>query len=438
MSADEALIRLGQSTAEAVPRRARDVRPRQGHRRRGRRSSPRTPRPRSPASPVPAVAMSVSYVDGVTGGNVFLITLDGARKLAASMMGMDEPEDPDARRALRARAVRGLGGDEPDDGLGGGRDLRRARHRGRDRHARDQDLHRRPTRSPTPTRDPARRARRRSRSAASPCRLVQLVPNAFVVRMSSALDELGSELPPVAEPPRRGVMRSARRGARPRRRSRASRCASGPSSAARGCPPPRWSGCRPARWSSSTSRPTSRSTCTSTAHASPPAAWWWWTEPTGPCASRRVLRPRDTSNESEDGGGPMARILVVDDAAFMRKMVSDALTKGGHEVVGEAGNGIEAVARFQELKPELTTLDITMPEKDGLAALQGDHRARSVRARDHVLGAGPGVQGARVDQARREGLRRQAVPGRARARGRRQGARLAQGPSRFAQVCRSK
>jgi two-component system, chemotaxis family, chemotaxis protein CheY len=66
----------------------------------------------------------------------------------------------------------------------------------------------------------------------------------------------------------------------------------------------------------------------------------------------------------------VARILVVDDAAFMRKMVSDALTKGGHEVVGEAGNGNEAVARFQELKPELTTLDITMPEKDGLAALK--------------------------------------------------------------------
>ena len=66
----------------------------------------------------------------------------------------------------------------------------------------------------------------------------------------------------------------------------------------------------------------------------------------------------------------MARILVVDDAAFMRKMVSDALVKGGHEVVGEAGNGVEAIARFQELKPELTTLDITMPEKDGLAALK--------------------------------------------------------------------
>ena len=66
----------------------------------------------------------------------------------------------------------------------------------------------------------------------------------------------------------------------------------------------------------------------------------------------------------------MARVLVVDDAAFMRKMVTDALTKGGHEVIGEAGNGAEAVARFQELRPEVTTLDITMPEKDGLEALR--------------------------------------------------------------------
>jgi len=65
----------------------------------------------------------------------------------------------------------------------------------------------------------------------------------------------------------------------------------------------------------------------------------------------------------------MARVLVVDDAAFMRKMVSDALATGGHEVVGEAGNGVEAVARYQELKPDLMTLDITMPEKDGLTAL---------------------------------------------------------------------
>src|SRR3954451_6606391 len=66
----------------------------------------------------------------------------------------------------------------------------------------------------------------------------------------------------------------------------------------------------------------------------------------------------------------MARVLVVDDAAFMRKMVSDALATGGHEVVGEAANGVEALSQYQELRPDVTTLDITMPEKDGLAALK--------------------------------------------------------------------
>jgi two-component system chemotaxis response regulator CheY len=65
----------------------------------------------------------------------------------------------------------------------------------------------------------------------------------------------------------------------------------------------------------------------------------------------------------------MAHVLVVDDAAFMRKVVSDALASAGHEVVGEANTGAEAVLRYQELRPELTTLDITMPEKDGLTAL---------------------------------------------------------------------
>ena len=81
-------------------------------------------------------------------------------------------------------------------------------------------------------------------------------------------------------------------------------------------------------------------------------------------AARRPVHPRLGRKEHA-----MARILVVDDAAFMRKMVTDALSTAGHEVVGEAGNGADAVARFQELKPDLMTLDITMPEKDGLAAL---------------------------------------------------------------------
>jgi two-component system chemotaxis response regulator CheY len=66
----------------------------------------------------------------------------------------------------------------------------------------------------------------------------------------------------------------------------------------------------------------------------------------------------------------MARVLVVDDAAFMRKMLGDVLANAGHEVVGEGANGNEAVDQFQSLKPDIMTLDITMPEKDGLSALR--------------------------------------------------------------------
>ena len=66
----------------------------------------------------------------------------------------------------------------------------------------------------------------------------------------------------------------------------------------------------------------------------------------------------------------MARVLIVDDAAFMRKMLSDVLAKAGHEVVGEGANGTEAVAQYQSLRPDIMTLDITMPEKDGISALK--------------------------------------------------------------------
>ncbi|HVW17390.1 MAG TPA: response regulator [Solirubrobacteraceae bacterium] len=78
----------------------------------------------------------------------------------------------------------------------------------------------------------------------------------------------------------------------------------------------------------------------------------------------------------------MARILVADDAAFMRKVIGDALTAGGHEVVGEATNGREAVERHRALKPDLVTMDITMPEQDGISALKeilaGDPAARVI------------------------------------------------------------
>ncbi|MBR2076769.1 response regulator [Exiguobacterium sp. TRN 1102] len=64
------------------------------------------------------------------------------------------------------------------------------------------------------------------------------------------------------------------------------------------------------------------------------------------------------------------KVLVVDDAAFMRMMIKDILTKNGYDVVGEAENGADAVAKYRELTPDLVTLDITMPEMDGLAALK--------------------------------------------------------------------
>ena len=66
----------------------------------------------------------------------------------------------------------------------------------------------------------------------------------------------------------------------------------------------------------------------------------------------------------------MARILVCDDSAFMRMMLKKLLLDKGHEVVGEAGNGKQAVQLYRELKPDLTTMDITMPLMDGLEALK--------------------------------------------------------------------
>ncbi len=62
------------------------------------------------------------------------------------------------------------------------------------------------------------------------------------------------------------------------------------------------------------------------------------------------------------------RVLVVDDAIFMRNMIKDIFASGGFEVVGEASNGLEAIERYKELKPDLTTMDIVMPFKSGIEA----------------------------------------------------------------------
>lgn len=64
------------------------------------------------------------------------------------------------------------------------------------------------------------------------------------------------------------------------------------------------------------------------------------------------------------------KILIVDDAAFMRMMLKNILTQNGYEVAGEASNGLEAVTLYKELKPDLVTMDITMPEMDGITAVK--------------------------------------------------------------------
>ena len=76
------------------------------------------------------------------------------------------------------------------------------------------------------------------------------------------------------------------------------------------------------------------------------------------------------------------RILIVDDAVFMRMKLKDILEKNGYEVAGEAQNGQEAFDKYQAEKPDLVTMDITMPEVDGLQALkmikQADANAKVV------------------------------------------------------------
>ena len=66
----------------------------------------------------------------------------------------------------------------------------------------------------------------------------------------------------------------------------------------------------------------------------------------------------------------MAKVLIVDDAAFMRISIKNMLTKNGYEVVGEAENGSIGVDMYKELQPDIVTMDITMPEMSGLDALK--------------------------------------------------------------------
>jgi flagellar motor switch protein FliN len=189
MNVDDALIKLGESTSEAVASVMQMYA--------GDAAQPGPIAIVSPGSdplgalPTPAVTASVSYVDGVTGGNVFVMTLKGARALAAAMMGEAPPEDEateltelelsaageamNQMMAAAANATAAVLGTEVEIGVPDVRvlDSLSGALEGHD--------------------DAAHVTSAVFTVFGEPCRLVQLVPNAFVMRMTKALDELGAE-----------------------------------------------------------------------------------------------------------------------------------------------------------------------------------------------------------------------------------------------------
>jgi two-component system chemotaxis response regulator CheY len=68
---------------------------------------------------------------------------------------------------------------------------------------------------------------------------------------------------------------------------------------------------------------------------------------------------------------PAKRILITDDALFMRVTLKNILTKNGYEIAGEASNGRESIEMYRNVQPDLVTMDITMPEMDGISAVKG-------------------------------------------------------------------
>ena len=186
---DDALIRLGRSTSQAVTRVLEMFAP-------GKVYPGDVTVVADPFATLvtPAVAVSVSYVDGVTGGNVFLMTLDGARRLAAAMMGIEKPEDPDAPELseLELSAI-----SEAMNQMMASSAMATASVLGKDVEIGTPET--RTLAAPSDARGVYPATPHAVRAAftlcGEPCSLVQLIPNAFVVRMTRALDELDAEVP---------------------------------------------------------------------------------------------------------------------------------------------------------------------------------------------------------------------------------------------------
>lgn len=98
----------------------------------------------------------------------------------------------------------------------------------------------------------------------------------------------------------------------------------------------------------------------------------------------------------------MARILIVDDAVFMRMTIRKILEAKGYTVAGEAGNGVEAVQKYMELQPDVVMLDITMPEMNGVDALK---RIKEYDAKARVIICSAMGQQAMVAQAIQNGAK---------------------------------
>ena len=83
-----------------------------------------------------------------------------------------------------------------------------------------------------------------------------------------------------------------------------------------------------------------------------------------------ITKTIEKSDDTKDGRDIMAKVLVVDDAAFMCLTIKQMLERNGHTMIGQASTGVEAIQKFTELRPELILMDITMPEMNGVEALE--------------------------------------------------------------------